>query len=62
MRKSAFVLGFLLLTLMVNAQVKLNATGLYTDADGSVFTGTFENKENGVKQSEIEIKNGLFTC
>ena len=60
MKKSGVILGFLLLTLLVNAQVKQNSNGLYTDADGSLFTGIFENKENGVKQSEIEIKNGLF--
>jgi hypothetical protein len=60
MKKLGIILGFLLLTAMVNAQIKQNENGLYTDADGSLFTGTFENKENGVKQSEIQIKNGLF--
>jgi antitoxin component YwqK of YwqJK toxin-antitoxin module len=60
MKKFGFILGFFLLTLLVNAQVKQNEKGLYTDAEGSLFTGTFENRENGVKQSEIEIKNGLF--
>jgi len=60
MKKIGFILGFFLLTLLVNAQVRQNEKGFYTDADGSLFTGTFENKENGIKQSEIEIKNGLF--
>src|ERR1700756_656135 len=51
MKKAGLILG-LLLTILVNAQVKQNA-------DGSLFTGTLETKENGIKNSEIEIKNGL---
>ena len=60
MRKLGFILGFLMLTFGVNAQVKQNENGLYIDSDGSLFTGILENKENNVKQSEIEIKNGQF--
>jgi antitoxin component YwqK of YwqJK toxin-antitoxin module len=60
MKKIAALLGFLLLTALVNAQVKQNENGLYTAADGSIFSGTFVNTENGAKKSEIEIKNGLF--
>ncbi len=60
MKKAGFILGFFLLALMVSAQVKQNDKGLYVDANGSLFTGTFENKESGVKKSEIEIKNGQF--
>ncbi len=59
MKKIGFILGFFLLTLLVNAQVKQNENGLYMESDGSLFTGTLENKENGVKQSEIEVKDGL---
>ncbi len=60
MKKLGFILGFLLLTtLVINAQVKQNENGLYVDADGSLFTGTVINKENGVKQSELEVKDGL---
>jgi antitoxin component YwqK of YwqJK toxin-antitoxin module len=60
MKKAGFILGFLLLTMFVSAQVKQNENGLYTYADGSLFTGTLENKENSVKQSEIAIQNGQF--
>ncbi|MGZ3866268.1 MAG: toxin-antitoxin system YwqK family antitoxin [Bacteroidia bacterium] len=61
MKKAGLILGFILLTLAGNAQVKQNDKGMYVATDGSLFTGTFVNTENGVKQSEIEIKNGLFT-
>ncbi len=59
MKKVGLILGFILLTIFVNAQVKQNADGLYTNSDGSLYTGTLETKENGFKKSEIEIKNGL---
>src|ERR1700748_2303462 len=59
MKKAALILSFFLLTMFVNAQVKQNENGLYANADGSLFTGVLENKENGIKQSEIEIKEGL---
>ena len=59
MKKAGLILGLLLLTMFVNAQVKQNENGLYANADGSLYTGSLETKENGFKKSEIEIKNGL---
>jgi antitoxin component YwqK of YwqJK toxin-antitoxin module len=59
MKKLGFILSFFLLTMFVNAQVKQNENGLYANADGSLYTGTLETTENGLKKSEIEIKDGL---
>lgn len=59
MKRSAAILGFILIASVSNAQVKQNADGLYVNANGSVFSGTLENKDNGNKTSDIEIKNGL---
>lgn len=58
MKKTALLLGFAMLTALVSAQVKQNDKGLYIDSDGALFTGILENKENGAKISELEIKSG----
>jgi len=59
MKKLGIILGFLVLTIGVNAQVKQNENGLYVNADGEFYTGMLENKENGQKLSEITIVAGL---
>ncbi|MEO8761167.1 MAG: hypothetical protein ABI388_07605 [Bacteroidia bacterium] len=59
MKKLSFVLGLFLLAIVADAQVKQNENGLYTNVDGSLFTGRIENKDKSSIQSEIEIKNGL---
>jgi len=59
MKKLGLILGFVLLTIGVNAQVKQNENGLYVNADGELYTGMLENKENGQRISEIAIVDGL---
>ena len=59
MKKISLILGLLLLTICVNAQVKQNENGLYVNANGTLYTGTLETTENGIKKSEIEVKEGL---
>lgn len=57
MRKLGFILGFIILTLMVKAQVK-NENGIYTDSEGNPFTGICNTEEKGIKKATITVKNG----
>ncbi len=60
MKKLALCL-FLALVGLTNAQVKQNENGLYASTDGSLYTGTLETEENGVKKSVIEVKDGQIS-
>lgn len=58
MKALHFILGFLMLAVFANAQVKQNSDGLYANADGTLYTGTLSSEENGIKKSVLEIKDG----
>lgn len=58
MKKISFILGLIMLAVFANAQVKQNSDGLYANADGTLFTGTLNLDENGVKKSILEITAG----
>jgi antitoxin component YwqK of YwqJK toxin-antitoxin module len=58
MKKLSVILGLLLLTVLVKAQVKQNENGLYANVDGSLYTGVLETEENGVKKSVFAVQNG----
>ena len=58
--KTTWVLwSLLLLATVAGAQVKKNDAGLYVDADGRLYTGELENKEDGVITWETTIVAGL---
>lgn len=58
MRKWSIILGLLILTAFVKAQVKQNENGFYLNPDGTYYTGVLETNENGVKKSVLEVNNG----
>lgn len=58
MKTLKFFLFFIALAGFTNAQVKQNEKGLYANADGSLYTGSLETTENGIKKSVIEVKDG----
>jgi antitoxin component YwqK of YwqJK toxin-antitoxin module len=58
MKKLRIILGFLLLTGLVEAQVKQNDNGLYANADGSLYSGVLETEESGIKKSLIHVEAG----
>jgi antitoxin component YwqK of YwqJK toxin-antitoxin module len=59
MKKIAVLFGLILAPVLAQSQVKAGADGLYRDTDGSLFTGTLENKENGAIHSEIDVRDGV---
>ncbi len=59
MKKIKYILALVFLTLMVNAQV-VNEKGLYVNEDGTLYTGTAVEQENGVKKSTFHIKDGVM--
>jgi len=58
MKTLKLFLFFFVIAQFAIAQVKQNDKGLYANADGSLYTGTLETEENGVKKSTIEVKDG----
>ena len=58
MKSLKFFLFFFMIAQFAISQVKQNDKGLYTNADGSLYTGTLETDENGAKKSVIEVIDG----
>lgn len=58
MKKLQYIIVIACISLFTKAQV-VNDKGLYVNEDGSLYTGMATERENGIKKSTFQVKEGI---